>query len=325
MADNPFLSSLVEAWGGDQSALPDIETDPFPDETLSPGMSEFIRVARRYVAGVVDDHGFVDSIQDIADRLAIYLSLHRQLLNSLPLTFPQQALGHLSTQALVAFSEGLSDMVACFSQGDLPRVDQGIDRCKQAIIILEAWWIELCRVVRHEITRVCPQCGGVTMPSEAECSLCSEPLVQVADEFLPDHEFISVAETWVTLYRNTQKMVAGELPIGEWSTRLEELRIEVVEIQSRLRDIPAWEEHEQWLTRDLVEAYEGVCAGLNQLREALEQMQRYPQERQLSALNQAWFTLMSALSLLGRPCDELRYELLTLLEEMEADSEFEVE
>jgi hypothetical protein len=34
---------------------------------------------------------------------------------------------------------------------------------------------------------------------------------------------------------------------------------------------------------------------------------------------------MSALSMLGRPCDDLRYELLTLLEEMEADSEFEVE
>lgn len=325
MADNPFLSSLVEAWGGNESVIPDIETDPFPDETLSPGMSEFIRVARRYVAGVVDDHGFVDSIQDIADRLATYLSLHRQLLNSLPLTFPQQALGHLSTQALVAFSEGLSDMVACFSQGDLPRVDLGIDRCKQAIIILEAWWIELCRVVRHEITRVCPECGAVSPPTEAECCACEEPLIQVADEFLPDHEYLSVADPWVELYRKTQKMLAGELSSGDWSTRLEELRIEVVEIQSRLRDIPAWEEHETWLTRDLVEAYEGVCAGLNRLRESLEQMQRYPQDRQLLDLNRAWYSLMSALSMLGRPCDDLRYELLTLLEEMEADSEFEVE
>ena len=325
MADNPYLSSLVEAWGGDESAIPDIETDPFPDETLSPGMSEFIRVARRYVAGVVDDHGFVDSIQDIADRLSVYLSLHRQLLNSLPLTFPQQALGHLSTQALVTFSEGLSDMVACFSQGDLPRVDLGIDRCKQAIIILEAWWIELCRVVRHETSRVCLECGSVSPPSERECGHCQHPLDLVADEFQPDQEFIPVADSWVELYRTTQSMLAGTLSSSEWSSGLEELRVEVVEIQSRLREIPAWEEHEQWLARDLVEGYEGVCHGLGILRASLEQMQRYPQERSVDALNQAWFHLTSALALLGRPCDDLRYELLTLLEDMEADLEFEVE
>lgn len=321
MADNPYLSSLVEAWGGDESAIPDIETDPFPDETLSPGMSEFIRVARRYVAGVVDDHGFVDSIQEIADRLAVYLSLHRQLVYSLPLTFPQQALGHLATQALITFSDGLADMVACFSQGDLPRVDQGIDRCKQAIIILEAWWIELCRVVRHETSRVCSECGLVNPPGESHCSNCQAPFTMVADEFQPDHEFIAVADSWVTLYKNTQKMLAGSLPSLEWATQIENLRAEVVEIQRRLRDIPAWEEGEQWLAPDLVDSYDDVFAGLHQLRLALEQMQRYPQEKRVESLNQAWFKLMSALSELGQPCGDMRYELLTLLDDMEADSE----
>jgi len=325
MADNPYLSSLVEAWGGDDSAIPDIETDPFPDETLSPGMSEFIRIARRYVAGVVDDHGFVDSIQDIADRLSTYLTLHRQLLGSLPLNFPQQALGHLSTQALLAFSEGLSDMVACFSQGDLPRVEQGIERCKQAIIVLEAWWIELCRVVRYETSRVCSECGHVNAPEDLECQSCEQALLAVSDEFQPDQEYLSVASMWADLYRCTQQMVAGTYPVHEWSARLEAMRVEVVELQGRLRELPSWEEHEQWLPCDLVEGYEGVFHGLQQLRQALEDLQMYPQDRDLSRLNQGWFRLMGALGLLGRPCGELRYELLTLLEDMEADLEFQVE
>ena len=325
MADNPFLTSLVEAWGGNDSVLPDIETEPFPDETLSSGMSEFIRIARRYVVGVVDDHGFVDSIQDIANRLQVYLTLHQQLLTSLPLSFPQLALGHLSTQALIAFSEGLADMVACFSLGDLPRVDQGIDRCKQAIIILEAWWIELCRVVRHETTRVCHQCGAVTPPGQAECSGCGEPLGQVSDEFQCDHEFHPVAETWVQLYRDTRQMVAGSLGMGDWSVRVDQLRTQVVEIQGRLRDVPTWEEEEQWLSPDLVNAYEQVYGGLQSLRQALELLQNYTQDRQIGDLNRGWFLLLSALRSLALPCGDLRYELLTLLEDLEADQDYQVE
>ncbi|MBX3169023.1 MAG: hypothetical protein KF760_16565 [Candidatus Eremiobacteraeota bacterium] len=325
MADNPYLSSLVEAWGGDDSALPDIETDPFPDETLSPGMSEFIRIARRYTAGVVDDHGFVDSIQDVANRLQVYLALHQQLLHSLPLTFPQAALGSLSTQALLSFSEGLSEMVSCFSQGDLPRVGQGIERCKQAIIILEAWWIELCRVVRHETSRVCNQCGAVTPPGQAECSGCQAPLGEVSDEFQVDQEFYEVAEPWLQLYRDTRKLVAGEMPLGDWSVRIDQLRSQVVEIQGRLRDIPRWEEQEQWLPRELVEAYEQVFGGLQNLRQALEMLQSYTQNRQVSALNQGWFLLVAGLRMLARPCEDFRYELLTLLEDLEADLDYQVE
>jgi hypothetical protein len=319
MAENPFLSSLVEAWGGDNSVLPDIETEPFPDETLSPGMSEFVRIARRYTAGVVDDHGFVDSIQDVANRLQTYLSLHQQLLTSLPLNFPQLALGHLSTQALVAFSEGLSDMVSSFSLRDLPRVDQGIDRCKQAIIILEAWWIELCRVVRYESTRVCSHCGAVTPPGQSECSGCSRPLPDLPDEFQPDHEFHDVAEPWVQLYRDTQKLVLGSLPLGDWSVTVDALRSQVVEIQGRLRDLPAWEAELRWLPRELVESYEQVFGGLQALREALELMQSYTQERQLESLNRGWFLLVAALRSLARPCGDFRFELLSLLEDLEAD------
>ncbi|MFN8613379.1 MAG: hypothetical protein U0931_37925 [Vulcanimicrobiota bacterium] len=319
MADNPFLSSLVEAWGGDDSVLPDIETEPFPDETLSPGMSEFIRVARRYTAGVVDDHGFVDSIQDVANRLQTYLSLHQRLLISLPLSFPQLALGHLSTQALVAFSDGLSDMVSSFSQRDLPRVDQGIERCKQAIIILEAWWIELCRVVRYETTRVCNHCGAVTPPGQPECLGCSQPLGELPDEFQSDQEFHAVAEPWVQLYRDTQKLVAGAFPLGDWSVKVDHLRSQVVEIQGRLRDLPAWEAQEQWLPRELVESYEQVFGGLQALREALELLQSYTQDRQLASLNRGWFLVISALRCLARPCVDFRFELLSVLEDLEAD------
>lgn len=322
MADNPFLSSLVEAWGGDNSVLPDIETEPFPDETLSPGMSEFVRIARRYTAGVVDDHGFVDSIQDVANRLQTYLSLHQQLLTSLPLNFPQLALGHLSTQALVAFSDGLSDMVASFSLRDLPRVDQGIDRCKQAIIILEAWWIELCRVVRYETTRVCSHCGAVTPPGQPECSACSQPLGELPDEFQSDQEFHHVAEPWVQLYRDTQKLVLGSMPLGDWSVSLDALRSQVVEIQGRLRDLPAWEAEERWLPRELVEGYEQVFGGLQALREALELMQSYTQDPQLDSLNRGWFLLVAALRSLARACGDFRFELLTLLEDLEADQDF---
>lgn len=325
MADNPFLSSLVEAWGGDDSVLPDIETEPFPDETLSPGMSEFIRVARRYTAGVVDDHGFVDSIQDVADRLQVYLGLHQRLLNSLPLSFPQLALGHLSTQALVAFSDGLSEMVSSFSQRDLPRVDQGIDRCKQAIIILEAWWIELCRVVRHETTRVCNHCGAVTPPGQPECGECGQPLGDLADEFQSDQEFHPVAAPWIQLYQDTRALVAGRFPAGDWSVRVDNLRSQVMEIQGRLRDLPAWESEEQWLPRPLVDSYEQLFGGLQALREALELMQSYTQDRQVSLLNRGWFLLVAALRSLAEPCGEFRFELLTLLEDLEADQGYQVE
>ncbi len=325
MADNPYLSSLVEAWGGDDSALPDIETDPFPDETLSPGMSQFIRICRRYTAGVVDDHGFVDSIQDVANRLQVYLSLHQQLLHSLPLSFPQAALGALSTQALLSFSEGLSEMISCFSQGDLPQVGQGIERCKQAIIILEAWWIELCRVVRYETSRVCNHCGAVTPPGQPECSGCQAPLGQVSDEFQVDQEFFDVAEPWVQLYRDTRALVAGSKPLGDWSVHIDQLRSQVVEIQGRLRDIPRWEEHNQWLPRELVASYEQVFGGLQNLRQALEMLQSYTQDPQVSALNQGWFLLTAGLRSLARPCAHFRYELLTLLEDLEADQDYQVE
>jgi len=325
MEENPFLSSLVTAWGGDEAVLPEFETDPFPDETLSPGMSEFIRMARRYLAGVVDDHGFVDSIQDVADRLGEYLQLHRQLLNTLPLSFPQMALGNLSTQALLSFSDGLSDMVSSFTQNDLPRVEKGIDRCKQAIIVLEAWWIEICSVVRHEITRVCPECGHISPPSESLCQRCSATLTQQNEEFQPHHEYCDVSQFWRDFYRNTQAMVSGQLPASQWSASLEEMRSQLIEIQSRLRDIPAWEEERQWLPGELVDAYDGTCKGLARLREGLEKMQLYTQDRQIDHLNLGWFYVMDGLDLLVHPCADLRYELLTLLEDLEAEAGFEVE
>lgn len=325
MEDNPFLSSLVTAWGGDEAVLPEFETDPFPDETLSPGMSEFIRTARRYLAGVVDDHGFVDSIQDMADRLGEYLQLHRQLLNSLPLSFPQMALGNLTTQALISFSDGLADMVSSFTQNDLPRVEKGIDRCKQAIIVIEAWWIEICGVVRHEITRVCPDCGSVHPPSEFQCQSCSAVLIRQNEEFQPQHEYREVAQFWRDFYRSTQAMVAGQLPLTQWSVPLSEMRSQLIEIQARLRDIPAWEEERQWLPSELVEAYDGTCSGLARLREGLEKMLLYTQEPRLEHLNRGWFLVMDALDLLATPCADLRYELLTLLEDLEAEAGFEVE
>ena len=77
MADNPLLHSLVEAWGGDETILPDHQADPFPDETNSFAISEFIRLARRYMAGVVTDHEFVDGIQIILLRLREAMETHR--------------------------------------------------------------------------------------------------------------------------------------------------------------------------------------------------------------------------------------------------------
>lgn len=319
MADNPYLASLVGTLGIEGESLMEVETDPFPDETLSPGMSEFIRVARRYVAGFDDAHTFVDAIQEIANDLAGYLRLHQELLHSLPLSFPQQALGHLTTQALLAFSDGLSDMVACFSQQDLPRVDQGIERCKQAIIVVEAWWIEVCRVVRYQSQHVCSQCGALHQPEAESCPGCHRSLGPPSEEFRPWHDYIEVGEPWVELYRRTQAMVAGKLAMGDWSGELEEMRIQLVELQGRLRDIPEWEEE------SLAESYEGVFHGLSQLRSALESMQTYPHHRDLGQLNQAWFQIMGSLRMLGQPCADLRYELLTLLEDLEADSESEVE
>lgn len=321
MADNPFLASLVEAWGGNEASIPTIETEPFPDETLSPGMSEFVRIARRYLAGFVDDHTFVDSIQDMANRLGEYLTLHRQLIHSLPLTFPQQTLGQLSTQALIAFSDGLSDMIACFGKGDLPQVEQGIDRCKQAIIVLEAWWIELCRVVRYDTTRVCPECGSVNAAGSSQCTNCEHDLGSLGDEFQPDQEYLEVAPCWIDFYRLTQDMVSGKVAASQWSERLEELRTQVVELQSRIREIPAWEGDQELLTVELISGYEEVYEGLGLLRETIEEMQGSAQARQPAALNRSWYRLLSALQKLGRPCSDLRYELVCLFEDLEAELE----
>lgn len=321
MADNPFLASLVEAWGGDESVLPTIETDPFPDETLSPGMSDFIRVARRYLAGQIDDHGFVDSIQAMADRLSEYLALHRQLVHQLPLTFPQQALASLSTQALISFSEGLSDMIACFGKGDLPQVEQGIERCKQSIIVLEAWWIEVCRVVRFTTTRVCQECGQLNAPGSDLCQFCEATIASLEDEFQPDQEYMQVTPFWLEFYRQSQELVSGQLGLGEWSTALDEVRSQLLEIQSRLKEIPAWEGDQELLTVELIESYEAAFEGLNELRREIEAMQNLPRPVQAETLNRAWFRLLCALHRLERPCRDLRYELVCLFEDLEADLE----
>lgn len=316
MVDNPFLASLVAAWGGDEHSIPSIETEPFPDETLSPGMSEFIRNARRYLAAMADDHDFVDSIQVMANRLRDYLVLHRELLGVLPLTFPQQALGHLSTQALVTFSEGLSDMVSCFSRGELPNVEAGIERCKQAIIVLEAWWIEVSRVVRNEADRVCAQCGRVNTREANECTACEAPLPPVDDTFHPKHEYLWLPEFWIDLYKATRAMTVGKVPQADWAAQMEDLRVQILEVQSRLHDLTEWDETPPAVR----EEYEAAYRGLADLRGAVEQMQRFPGEGKIEDLEQGWFLLVCGLRALAAPCSALRQELLTLLEELEAES-----
>lgn len=321
MADNPFLASLVAAWGGDENSIPDIETEPFPDETLSPGMSDFIRNARRYLAAMADDHDFVDSIQLTANRLRDYLVLHRELLGTLPLTFPQQALGHLATQALLTFSEGLSDMLSCFSRGELPNVESGIERCKQAIIVLEAWWIELSRVVRQEADRVCAHCGRVNGPQTVQCGGCGAALPALDDAFHPRQEYLWLPEFWTDLYKATRAMVAGKLPAAEWAAQVEDLRSQILEVQAQLHELTAWQD----VPGELRVEYANVYRGLGELRGAVEEMQRFPGGGKVEELDQAWFRLVCALRSLAEPCSALRQELLAVLDELEAESASEVE
>jgi hypothetical protein len=321
MADNPFLASLVAAWGGDENAIPDIETEPFPDETLSPGMSDFIRNARRYLAAMADDHDFVDSIQVTANRLRDYLVLHRELLGTLTLTFPQQALAHLSTQALITFSEGLSDMLSCFSRGELPNVESGIERCKQAIIVLEAWWIELSRVVRQQADRVCAHCGEVNAPELGTCGGCGAALPPLDDTFHPRQEYLWLPDFWIDLYKATRAMVAGKLPAAEWAGQVEDLRVQILDVQAQLHELTGWQD----VGDELRTEYESVYRGLAELRGALEQMQRFPGAGKLPELEQGWFRLVCALRSLAEPCAALRQELLTVLEQLEAESPSEVE
>lgn len=316
MAENPYLASLVAAWGGDETVIPEIETEPFPDETLSPGMSEFIRSARRFLAAMDDEHDFVDAIQQMANRLAEYLTLHRELLPTVPLSFPQMALGHLATQALMTFSDGLAEMVACFSRNDVPAVERGIDRCKQAIIVLEAWWIELARVVRQHCSRVCALCGHVNPPEAAECCHCETVLPPLDDNFHPRHEYLWLPDFWLELYRATRAMVAEKLSLGEWSSQVEELRVQVLDVLTLLGPVSQWDRP----SPELLDSYEATMHGLTQLREAVERMQQYTQDRELESLQQGWFQLVCALRTLAQPCSELREELIFQVEDLEAES-----
>ena len=54
-------------------------------------------------------------------------------------------------------------------------------------------------------------------------------------------------------------------------------------------------------------------------------LQSYTQDPQISSLNQGWFLLVAGLRSLAHPCADFRYELLTLLEDLEADQDYQVE
>jgi hypothetical protein len=298
MADNPYLQSIVSAWGeeGQELDIPDIETEPFPDETLSPGMSTFIRTARRYVAGMADGHEFVDAIQETANDLARYMQLHQQLTPQLQLSFPQQMLAQLVQQALLSFSEGLSEMVASFSQEDLPKVEEGIERCKQSIIVLEAWWLEVAGLVDQEQPWVCPTTGDT-----------HEDNRQVRPGYSADQDFTPVWPAWVELYRLSQDSLGS----SEWLRKREELRAEATHLQQILRQLLTWDEPQLHLL------YERCFENLTHLKSYLEAMLKEPEEN--------WYLILVTLQSLRRNSQDLRQEMLLLLENLEADLGMEVE
>lgn len=321
MAENPLLSNLVAAWGGDESAIPEHEVEPFPDETRSPLVNDLIRLARRYVSGMSAPLDFVWGMQSTINNLRVCLFEHREMLPLLRLTPEQSQLAHEAEVALYSLLEALGEMVASFTMEDLPLVEIGIDLCKKSTATLEVWYDELAVLQRAEFGMVCAQCGHYAQPSATECPICRHELPGLEEEYDPEQDWAVSPGPYTALFEKLLESVeaAGQEPDGparRASQLLDKLNMLKASVVTLTGLDPAILEH----CPAVIERVEDLLHAIESTRVALLGIQAFPAQRDLGALDAAWYHLVDALPLLNSSGFEARHALIGLLDYLNSDA-----
>jgi hypothetical protein len=319
MADNPMLSNLMAAWGGDDSYIPERDTDIFPDETQCSRFSDFIRDARSYLLAKTDAKNFVGSISKMTEDLKGCLFAHRENLGYLRMTPFQMELAEQAEQAYFQFLDSLSEMVASFTQQDLPRVERGIELCKRAAIVLERWALELRALHRQEHGVVCGDCGNFCQPGFVNCPFCEAELPSLTEIYEPEHDWVQVPAVYSAIYDGMLQVQKGQVPIG-WRQMVENLRLDVDDLYQLLLEWKDWPPRVFQL-QDAVEGeIDHLIESCKTSLSSLIKIQQFPEHGDPRLVDEAWYQLLDSLvifQLIGKECRRSLWGLLRFFQNEE--------
>lgn len=304
MADNPLLSNLVAAWGGDESLIPDREEELFPDETQSSRFSEFIRDARNYLIAKTDAREFVELLAGMTRDLRECLESHDRDLAYLQLSPFQTDLARAARGAYFQFLEALSEMVASFTMSDLPRVESGIELCKKSAIVLERWAVELRILHRKEQGIVCGVCGNYCQPGFENCPFCNAELPSLSDPYKMEDDWVTVPDLINQVYQGMLAVQKGQVQPG-WLELIDGLCLDAEDFCQLLQEWLDWDDKIYDLQDDLEDEVTDLLEAGQTFLRSLKQIREFPQQKDPKLVDGAWYHLLDSiviLQFLGREC-----------------------
>ena len=313
MAEKEHLSNLVFAWGGDESAIPESEVEAFPDETRSPLLNELIRIARKYVAGVSGAQDFVWSMQKTMPALRMCLFHHKEMVHHLDLDEDQADLAQEADKALFRLLEALGEMVASFTKEDLPRVEDGIEYCKQSAEVLEAWHAELAILERREYGTVCNACGHYAQPLQSSCLFCHSDLVPPDEAYEPEKDWVVTPNPYFKLYQGLLATITQAAPPEPWLVLVDHL---AAGFSSLKKSVGAYslEDDVTELKPELTDQLFELLKAIDVSQVSLRVFQKFPVHQDLGAVDEAWYRLLNAVPVLHHHAFSCRHDLVEQLE-----------
>ena len=318
MGEDAHLRNLVEAWGGDESALPEHEVEPFPDETRSPLLNDLIRLARYYITGRKGAPEFLWGMQKAMPALRLCLYDQKEMLPQLNLTPQQAALAKAADAALNCILEALAQMVASFTKEDLPRVEAGIELCKKSAVTLEEWHAELATLERREFGTVCDECGHFALPMQLECHACKNQLMPLDQPYPVELDWIVTPNPYSKIFEGLLATITQQAPPDRWLALVQHIRDGFATLKRSIVQVSLQDDLAD-LRPELAEQLFELLRAMDVSQLSLRVLQDFPVKSDLRAVDEAWFRLINEIPQLSRSAIDCRNALDELGEYLSSD------